>query len=71
MQDCKCLIRFPTHTSHIHVIGDRIHVFKYSLRSCDFEVFSAESEQELAGDYAVDPMTAIQYRVVIPGEDSK
>ena len=64
----KCHIQFTTHHAHISV-DDRavIAVFKYTNRSCDFDVFT-EQEQLEASDYILVPPEDCHYYVTIPGE---
>ena len=64
----RCLIKFPTHQSHVTVdTMGRIHVFKYGNQTCDFDVFT-EEEQFEASDYILTPLATIYYRVVIHGD---
>lgn len=64
----KCLIRFTTHHALITVddLGT-IHVFKYSERSCDFDVFDEYTQFE-AGDYILTPLDDMCYYVSFPDE---
>jgi hypothetical protein len=65
----RCLIKFPTHQSHITVdTMGHIHVFKYSNQTCDFDVFT-EEDQFAASDYILSPLPSICYRVVIHGDE--
>jgi hypothetical protein len=63
----RCLITFTTHTSHISVDQDSIQVFKYTDRSCDFDIFDS-SEQLDASDYILTPPDHVHYYVTFPGE---
>ena len=64
----KCLIRFTTHTAVITVndLGT-INVFKYSSRTCDFDVFDSDSQFE-AGDYILEPLEDSCYYISFPDE---
>ena len=63
----KSIIKFNTHSCSITVEEDgRIHVFKYSDRSCDFDVFWVQDE---ASDYVLTPPSDCYYRVVIHGDE--
>jgi hypothetical protein len=67
----RCLIKFPTHQSHITVdTQGHIHVFKYSCHSCDFDVFT-QRDQLAASDYILAPLATIGYRVVIHGDSDQ
>jgi hypothetical protein len=66
----KCLIRFSTHSAVITCDDSgTIHIFKYSERSCDFDVFD-ESSQFEAGDYILEPLNDLCYYVSFPDEPS-
>jgi len=65
----KCVIQLPSHVAHIAIRDDDlIQVFKYSQRSCDFDVFTTR-DSFLASDYIVEPLPSCYYRVTFPGED--
>jgi len=64
---CKCLVKFPQHSSLVTVNHTHIHVFKYNSRSCDFEVFKL-AEQDLASDYIMQDLPTIYYKVSVFGD---
>jgi len=69
MFTCKVLIRFNDHLSHVTVREDRIHVFKYNNRTCDFGIFDTSYRgQEAAGDFIVDSLPTTYYSVTFPGD---
>jgi len=62
----KAVIKFPSHTVYIKVDEVKhIHVFKYSNRTCDFDVFTDQND---ACDYILAIPNPVQYRVAFPGE---
>ena len=64
----KCHIQFTTHHAYICVDSEStISVFKYTDRSCDFDVFDHGDSLE-ASDYILTPPEHCHYYVTIPGE---
>ena len=64
----KCVIQFTTHHACISVDDQGvINVFKYTNRSCDFDVFDSEDSFG-ASDYILMPPNNCHYYVTIPGE---
>jgi hypothetical protein len=65
----KCVIRFTTHTSHVQVDSRGIiHVFKYTDRACDFDMFSEDNQYE-ASDYILTSPSEVYYYVAFQDED--
>lgn len=63
----KAVIKFTSHTAHITVDDHgHVQVFKYSKRSCDFDLFTDQND---AADYIVIPPEDCYYRVVFSGEE--
>ena len=63
----KSMIQFTTHTVSITVDHrGHIHVFKYSERSCDFDVFE---DQDAASDFVLSAPADCYYRVIVNGDD--
>jgi hypothetical protein len=65
MNDIQCLVKFPSHYVRITVEDDVIHCFKYNKVCCDFDTFT---DQNLAGDYILEPLPTIYYRVTTSDE---
>lgn len=64
----KCIIRFTTHSAVISVDDSGvIHIFKYTERSCDFDVFDTLSQFQ-AGDYILTPLADCHYYVSFDDE---
>jgi len=62
----QATIRFPSHTAHVTIqADDRIHVFKYNNRTCDFDIFASQHE---ASEYILTDLPHLGYRVVVRGE---
>jgi len=64
----QVLIQLPSHRAHV-TVDDRgvIHVFKYSDRNCDWEVFP-DTDSFAASDYIVTPLPTSYMRVVVDGD---
>ena len=63
----KCIIKFPTHQSHI-TVDDRgvISIFKYNQHTSDFDIF--KDNQDQASEYILTPPESLGYKVIVPGE---
>jgi len=59
-------VRFKTHQVTISQNEQgRVHLFKYSDRGCDFEEFD---DMIAAGDWILEPLSDIVYRITFEGE---
>lgn len=60
-------VRMNTHEAHVSMSEDHIHVFKSSDHGCDYCVFSVDDAIH-AGDYILEDVPALHYRVTIEGD---
>lgn len=60
-------IRLSSHSVHVSLTEDHIHILKYNDRGCDYAIFD-RTDPLSAGDYILELLPNSQLRVTIKGE---
>ena len=61
-------VRMSTHQAHVSMSEDHIHVFKASATGCDYQIFNVD-DAIYAGDYILENIPELHWRVTIEGDD--
>lgn len=63
-------VRMSTHQAHVSMSEDHIHVFKAGENGCDYCIFSVE-DAIYAGDYILETIPELHWRVTIEGDEEE
>lgn len=61
-------VRMSTHEAHVSMSEEHIHVFKVGEAGCDYQVFNVE-DAIYAGDYILEAINPLHYRVTVEGDE--